>query len=773
MADDSRWWPGKPLRIIPVGDADAANEWIPFARRKMVELSRFGDYARRTWYPADGVVIRGEMLSGIPRVFIEVGGYEYITIGDYFSGDSSVRGIHAGKFGQQNTSKKINDWLNRDWTSFGRVDGYLVGKNLLPLGGGVFLTDRNVDESAPFYCAVVSIIGMNAAIKLLARPYSAMYPTIAAFNANYGGRRNFQNSVVLPVYEYCGYAGAAEPIVISNPTVGSHSGINTSESTPSPYIMRPHAVTYTSTAPLGTSISVSGFSGNVGPGPVPMYETGHPVKDAFYWADTFGGIDLDTPSQWEPTGNSIVVDDGTPDERTFYEFKLTSAAIANAVARISVADRAAMFFIGPRLDPLWLPSAPAQNWRTGFAVSVEAEHISSSGVEPQDGTTVLATDTIAISVRIIETLRYISRDPQYEVSTSFENVAAAIGAIRYHSGDPAIFLWETGPFNYAGPVIDFPPVGMGISGEYMDSTRMPGLTHKIYRLSPIGYDSDGRYSITVPGAPSPPVSARVSSNDIALLCNTSGQSASRKIHNADVFGNIYGQFYNSPPSYTPDYSNTNTIISITSNDSGLSWHANVMEMPENRPSFTCLTYVGNDTLLAMASVSGGGEAWRSTDKGVTYSPCNTSIALNFSPTYMVCMDTGVAGFYDWDSPTATFWRTVDFGTTWQAFSIPVIDPEHPELGGGYEYPFVQFNNRVTIVSKGETYETTTLALTIWHPIPDNPFVRETRVFLSKDGGETWHEDAKLQAQLWGANIGPVHPNVKANCGVPGYLDPPP
>lgn len=73
MADDSRWRPGKPLRIIPIGDVATASEWIPFARRKMVELSRFGDYARRTWVPVPGVTIRGEMLSGIPRVFIETG----------------------------------------------------------------------------------------------------------------------------------------------------------------------------------------------------------------------------------------------------------------------------------------------------------------------------------------------------------------------------------------------------------------------------------------------------------------------------------------------------------------------------------------------------------------------------------------------------------------------------------------------------------------------------------------------------------------------------
>ena len=88
MADDSRWRPGKPLRIIPIGDVATASEWIPFARRKMVELSRSGDYARRTWMPAPGVVIRGETLRGIPRVFIEVEKSDmYAMSGFLFTGE--------------------------------------------------------------------------------------------------------------------------------------------------------------------------------------------------------------------------------------------------------------------------------------------------------------------------------------------------------------------------------------------------------------------------------------------------------------------------------------------------------------------------------------------------------------------------------------------------------------------------------------------------------------------------------------------------------------
>ncbi len=86
MADDNAWAPGKPIKIVPVGDVAAASAWIAFARRKMAELSRQGDYLRRTWSPVPGVTIRGETLSGIPRVIIEAG-LMIFTAGFAFNAD--------------------------------------------------------------------------------------------------------------------------------------------------------------------------------------------------------------------------------------------------------------------------------------------------------------------------------------------------------------------------------------------------------------------------------------------------------------------------------------------------------------------------------------------------------------------------------------------------------------------------------------------------------------------------------------------------------------
>jgi hypothetical protein len=127
MADET-WWPGKPIRIIPVGDVDAASEWIPFARRKMVELSRFGDYARRTWYPADGVVIRGEMLSGIPRVFIETSTGYVCSFGLHEDGTSTNLWTGALLSGAAQIRGK---------SLFGQ--GITTINNLTPLGDGHFL----------------------------------------------------------------------------------------------------------------------------------------------------------------------------------------------------------------------------------------------------------------------------------------------------------------------------------------------------------------------------------------------------------------------------------------------------------------------------------------------------------------------------------------------------------------------------------------------------------------------------------------------------------
>jgi len=126
MADET-WRPGKPLRIIPVGDVDAASEWIPFARRKMVELSRFGDYARRTWQPADGVVIRGEMLSGIPRVFIETSPGYVCSFG--LHEDDTSTNLWTGALLSGTAQIRGKSLFNR---------GGSTG-NLTPLGDGQFL----------------------------------------------------------------------------------------------------------------------------------------------------------------------------------------------------------------------------------------------------------------------------------------------------------------------------------------------------------------------------------------------------------------------------------------------------------------------------------------------------------------------------------------------------------------------------------------------------------------------------------------------------------
>ncbi len=186
MADDSRWRPGKPLRIIPIGDVATASEWIPFARRKMVELSRFGDYARRTLQPADGVVIRGEMLSGIPRVFIEVEKPDmYAMAGFLFTGELV---IYMAKTPDSQYVERYRsaEFIGTPYTRVGFIrgtgDGHLavsITTNSTTTAKLLFFKNTGqlvrTGETAPFYCNTIG--SAQYALVKTDTQYVAIVPT--------------------------------------------------------------------------------------------------------------------------------------------------------------------------------------------------------------------------------------------------------------------------------------------------------------------------------------------------------------------------------------------------------------------------------------------------------------------------------------------------------------------------------------------------------------------------------------------------------------------
>ena len=75
------WRRGNPSTFIPVGDVGEAAKWLPYARMRLEAMMNslvaaptdLQPYRRRTYCPADGVIITLESLHGIPRITIETG----------------------------------------------------------------------------------------------------------------------------------------------------------------------------------------------------------------------------------------------------------------------------------------------------------------------------------------------------------------------------------------------------------------------------------------------------------------------------------------------------------------------------------------------------------------------------------------------------------------------------------------------------------------------------------------------------------------------------
>ena len=180
------WRRGNPSTFIPVGDVGEATKWLPYARVQLEVMMNnlvaaptdLQPYRRRTYRPADGVTITLESLHGIPRITIETGGYDYITVSWH------TQELHAGYFGLDNTSKKILDFPFR-----GPDGSTIVGPNLLNIGGDQFATGPAGDagQFPAEQVAIVSVLGTKASVKYLPRWRSAGDQE-RIVSLHYGGR---------------------------------------------------------------------------------------------------------------------------------------------------------------------------------------------------------------------------------------------------------------------------------------------------------------------------------------------------------------------------------------------------------------------------------------------------------------------------------------------------------------------------------------------------------------------------------------------------------
>lgn len=183
----STWFRGEPSHFIPVGDVGEASKWLPYAQSRVEAMMNslvsiptgIPPYKKKMFHPAPDVKITIESLYGIPRITIEVGGYDYITVSWY------TEELHAGYFGLDNTSKKILDF------PFRGPDGVThVGPNLLHIGGNQFATGPAGDAGnfPAEQVAVVTILGTKASVKYLPRWRSATEDRERIVALQYGGK---------------------------------------------------------------------------------------------------------------------------------------------------------------------------------------------------------------------------------------------------------------------------------------------------------------------------------------------------------------------------------------------------------------------------------------------------------------------------------------------------------------------------------------------------------------------------------------------------------
>ena len=740
MADDSRWRPGKPLRIIPIGDVATASEWIPFARRKMVELSRSGDYARRTWMPAPGVVIRGETLRGIPRVFIEVEGYDYISVGLRRNGGTD--GLYAGKYGVGNIGKVIDPYEFNSG-AFARISNtepgniFLgdAGKSLLYVGNNTFLTSmQHMVTPAPSNYGAVAMLGTVTSLR--AFPHAGSY----IVDVNYGGK------TPTGVSRYEAYGESSHTI-----SGESSVGLVWEQTFASP--------AYTSTLGpedlacedpsckvIGSDIlSVSGAPGedrSVIETYAPGTQYGPPIVPARQWtpsSTTVGEFENMLPAEaaytYEQVGTTVVTSfiapDGTvhvgPGEVPLYKY--TADKLNDLIEHVRVND-----------------NFPFADIDTTVTVAAETYFNTLGSVEAGDLESV-------VTCKFNFVLLYKA---WFYKLVSDTGVFADLRFARWNSftGQHRVII--------AG-------------GEQI-----------------IQYSVDDDYSNIWLGLINVGSAVRLSGGKIAVLAKTSLQRRQsggeqwlpvlpwESIGRPDVYVNH--------PAITGVFDNSVTIVS---DDNGLSWRINFSQPAIN--AIGSALYIGGDSILAFADnpVGPGDYAvWRSDNGGSTYSKvCDT---LNDTPhSRPLCIAPGVAVFYAfWTNVSvgySRFYRTIDSGVTWEVYDIPTTILERP---------YNQFIGRIAILSTTvpdpdplnplPPYKKVRLAMVFEMPPglnEDGATIQTSKIIVSDDGGETWRIDATVSvdtdlpittAHAVGVDIGPLNTGLPPNPALPDmYVTPPP
>lgn len=724
MADET-WWPGKPIRIIPVGDVDAASEWIPFARRKMVELSRSGDYARRTWMPAPGVIIRGETLRGIPRVFIEVDGYEYISVGLRRNGGTD--GLYAGKYGVGNIGKVIDPYEFNSG-AFARISNtepgniFLgdAGKSLLYVGNNTFLTSmQHMVTPAPSNYGAVAMLGTVTSLR--AFPHAGSY----IVDVNYGGK------TPTGVSRYEAYGESSHTI-----SGESSVGLVWEQTFASP--------AYTSTlGPEDIASTVIGGSGSASG--VPSGDTSVIID---YAPGTTYGPPIVPAKQWTPSSTVL----GEYENMLPAEAAYTYEQVGTVVVESYIASDGTIH-TGPGEVPLFKYTAAKLNDLVAHVRN--NDNFPFANIET---TATVAAETYTTTLGSIET-----EDLESVVTCKF-NLVMLYKAWDYklQSGTEVFSDMRFARWN----AFDGQHRVIIEGGEQV-----------------IQYVVDDDYSHIWLGRINVGSAVRLSGGRIAALARTSRQRRQdfwtgvpvlpwEPIPRPDV--------YNSHPKITGFFDNSVTIVS---GDNGLTWHVKFAQPAI--PAFGSLLYIGGDSILAFAdNFDGPGDyaVWRSDNGGSTYSKvCDT---LNDTPhSRPLCIAPGVAVFYAfWANVSVGYsrlYRTLDAGATWTSYDIP---------SDVLTRPYNQFTGRIAILSTSvkdpdplnplPPYKKVRLAMVFeMPPVTDEHGAtsQASKVIISDDGGETWRVDATVsvdttapisQAHAVGVDIGPLKTQLPPNPGLP-------
>jgi hypothetical protein len=654
----------------------------------MVELSRFGDYARRTWQPADGVIIRGEMLSGIPRVFIETGGYDYISI------SWTTNKLRAGYFGLDNIATTILDFPAFTLTP----SGWSIrnGPNLLHIGGNQFATGPAAGFGAD-RVAIVSVAGKNASVEYLPRWRNAGDDTYGIVLLQYGGRTldGAKRVEYLSLYRYFMDQHTYPYEVAQQPTNTFYTNR---------YIDRIDMYAFSSTTPLGSAISI-----NYG-GMVEEALANPPPVDPVFWISD---------------GRVLWVSDTTPST-------LLSTVIPGT----------------PAPDTTYYHQ---WNWRRNLNLNITA----TVEVDTDQANTTKTIYTTVFEIKFVESIQSLFWDGRAQLDINNSNPVYVPG------------LESADIVSAAAAAAQLPGVDAfeQVSGLHTYTPWAMASTAGVYR-------EERRHMVEASAKIISVASENLGGGRIALLLLTE-----RNDSGAFISGSHWGTWTNDNTPGASGKSYLYNMVTITSNDSGQSWHATITRrtvgvspFPDRLQYLRTLLYIGGNTLLAFGSMYTGLTVWRSTDAGTSYSMLVPPGGIPALPAdnMAICLAPGVAGFFN----EGKFHRSIDSGATWTTYTVPTdVMPASRDT----------FNARIAIRAIGETYATTKLAIAVYTGNASGYPAYTSHVFLSDNGGETWRLDATIgkggtlsaDESAIGINIGALNTGLSPNPGIPGMYDNPP